>query len=230
MDEYLYKIAQERIGINMNDRCIYYSCLTRCIQVTKNNINLINITVNDFVREELMALLPYFQRMLNIFEMEIQQLRDELDNIETESLQQFNPKCLSEEKLNLVKKSKYKHTNCNDEECVFCYEKIKNDDEVIKCPSCKKIYHYQNKNCGGIVKWLSESGNSCPYCKYNYEDFKLDEIYIYKSNENNWNYRIITQKLGRFISFYEIFNRPRLEKLKLKKLLGISKKKYYNNK
>ena len=58
----------------------------------------------------------------------------------------------------------YKNTN-KDKKCCFCLNKIKLDEDIIKCNICKNIFHSNNsKNCEGLLIYLANY-NKCPYCR-----------------------------------------------------------------
>ena len=53
--------------------------------------------------------------------------------------------------------------------CSICQDSFKLNDKVIElpCEPQKHYFHIKNKNCDGVLPWLSEN-NTCPMCRFEF--------------------------------------------------------------
>ena len=53
--------------------------------------------------------------------------------------------------------------------CSICQESFKLNDKVIElpCEPQKHYFHIKNKNCDGVLPWLSQN-NTCPMCRFEF--------------------------------------------------------------
>lgn len=67
--------------------------------------------------------------------------------------------------------------------CSICQEEFKLDDKVIElpCNPHKHYFHTKNKNCDGVLPWLTEN-NTCPMCRC---EFPKAEVQDNSDNSDN---------------------------------------------
>ena len=66
--------------------------------------------------------------------------------------------------------------------CSICQEEFQLDDKVIElpCNPHKHYFHIKNKNCDGVLPWLS-TNNTCPMCRCEFPKAEVQE----NSDNNN---------------------------------------------
>lgn len=66
----------------------------------------------------------------------------------------------SEEPYEVVEKFKVESLSEDEESCIVCYCKMENTEEIVKCPSCHKVFH---TSC--LQRWFNIGKETCVHCR-----------------------------------------------------------------